>query len=77
MGKPNSKINVWCNGLCSPNVSRTLKRKLVPEDEDGPNTKKKKQETRKEDQVQEVVNKKHDSNFTLMQYCIAMGRDDS
>ena len=78
--QPNSKVNVWCNGLketLSATVSRDTKHKRKrPDSEDvsvSANKRKKQQQANKEVEVQDVVDdlkQKHGSKFTTMQYRI-------
>ena len=74
--KPSNKKTVWCDGLKEPEGNTNKRQRLSTDfdDEDifPPHAKKKRRPTQKEEQVQNVdsLKKKHDTNFTPMQYRI-------
>lgn len=75
--KPNNKKTVWCDGLkeVTPEGNKRQRLSADFDDEDilAPCAKKKRQPTQKEEQVQKIADslkKKHDTNFTPMQYRI-------
>ena len=70
---PSKKINVWCDGLIETDTSGSKRKQKTDTYDRDIQTKRKKVNTHKEDEVQEIVDdlkKQHGSNFTRMQYRI-------